>query len=775
MASGGVGQFARMALAMGGAMLLGATVVAWGGVAGDGSGFVVALMTAVERVVMCAWPGAVYLVSALGLGLGMFGLLRRLIGKPRNEADDSDLSLTAAIGVGLGLQLVLTLLGGRIGSVLTDSVSAGLSMLVGLVGLAGFAESRACRQLVSRHWAWRVIRDEEPDEGTKAARFALVIGSLVAGIVLASAASTPGVLWKSEFGGYDALSYHLQLPHEWMGAGTASGVAAANARVATVEHNVYSALPSGLEAAFAHVARLGFADDMLARDGFGLFAAQMLHAMIGIIAAFGVAGLARRVAKIAGCAESTTLVAAGLAGVLTLATPWVVVVSSLAYNEMGMVLGLAASGVVLVQCWERLNSLNPNDGVARRALAMRVAALLAIIVGGACASKPTALLFVGVPVGLVLLVMSPGKRWERARWEWLGLLAAVGSVVGLAMLAPWMVRNWMATGNPVFPFAAGVFARADGSMGWWSGEQIARFAASHRFEGSVLDRVKLMFIADASDPATGGTHRGLLHAQWGPWLALSCVVGMVVMPGLAMVSVAKARRIVGSPALWMVLGMVMLAQLWMWLRLTHVQSRFLLPMVVPMAVVLGVSAAMGFAWLAQRRGGRSAFLGAMAVTLGTLMWLLVSTRAMGLTNIGLLFSPGDRMGVSPAARGLAEQDKTSEQFVNTMLSGGDRVLLVGEATPLYYDAKRIAYTTTWDTNPLAELLAQESNDATVTRLLRERGFTHLLINFAELDRLKRSGFLDPRLDVERVARIARSQALVRAWDQTGQVLVRLER
>ncbi len=63
----------------------------------------------------------------------------------------------------------------------------------------------------------------------------------------------------------------------------------------------------------------------------------------------------------------------------------------------------------------------------------------------------------------------------------------------------------------------------------------------------------------------------------------------------------------------------------------------------------------------------------------------------------------------------------------------------------------------------------------MTRLLRERGFTHLLINFAELDRLKRSGFLDPKLDVERVARIARSQALVRAWDQTGQVLVRLER
>lgn len=784
MASGGVGQRTRMALAMGGAMLLGAAMVASGGGSGDGSGFVVALMTAVERVVTCAWPGAVFLLAAFGFGVVVASHLKVGGQAARDEEDRAEVSLTVAMGVGLGLMLVITLLDAWLGSAIGPSIRAWSPLIFLLVLLAG--QWRVFRQVLSQHWAWRVIRGGEHDEGTNAARSALVIGSLVAGIVLASAASTPGVLWKSEFGGYDALSYHLQLPHEWMGAGGSTAGGGPGGRVATVEHNVYSALPSGLEAAFAHVARLGFADDMLARDGFGLFAAQMLHAMIGIIAACGVASLARRVAKVAGGAESTTLIAAGLAGVLTLATPWVVVVSSLAYNEMGVVLGLAASGVVLVQCWERLGSLGAGDRGARRALAMRTAVLLAIIVGGACASKPTAMLFVGVPVAMVLVVLGVwlarrgGLEGLRGAAAWLGVIAAVGSVVGLTMLAPWMVRNWMATGNPVFPFAAGVFARGDGSMGWWSGEQIARFAASHRFDGSLADRLKLMFIADASDPATaatGGTHRGLLHVQWGPWLALACLVGLVVMPALAMMGRTgrAASDLVAARTIWIVLGGVMAVQLALWLFTTHVQSRFLLPVVVPMAVVLGVSAAVGVARLVERRAGRSGFFGAMAVTLGALMWLVVSTRAMGLTNFGLLISPSDRMGVSLAARGLAEQDKTSEQFINTSLNSSDRVLLVGEATPLFYDARRVAYATTWDTNPLAELFSSEPDNARVTRLLRERGFTHLLINFAELDRLKRSGFLDPQLDAERVARIARSQTLVRTWDATGQVLVRLGR
>jgi len=38
-------------------------------------------------------------------------------------------------------------------------------------------------------------------------------------IVILAACSAPGWLWATEFGGYDVLSYHLQLPREWYDAG----------------------------------------------------------------------------------------------------------------------------------------------------------------------------------------------------------------------------------------------------------------------------------------------------------------------------------------------------------------------------------------------------------------------------------------------------------------------------------------------------------------------------------------------------------------------------
>jgi hypothetical protein len=161
------------------------------------------------------------------------------------------------------------------------------------------------------------------------------------------------------------------------------------------------------------------------------------------------------------------------------------------------------------------------------------------------------------------------------------------------------------------------------------------------------------------------------------------------------------------------------------------------------------------------------------VMIAAVALLIGKGRAMGLTNVGLLFGPADRAGTSAAARALPDADKTSEQLVNTLFGKGERVLLVGDATPLFYDASKVGYSTTWDTNPLAELLAGEGEDAKVVAGLRGRGFTHVLVNFAELDRLGRSKFLDPRLEIERIARLVRSQELVRAWDGTGQVLVRL--
>src|SRR6185436_12827557 len=114
-----------------------------------------------------------------------------------------------------------------------------------------------------------------------------------------------------------------------------------------------------------------------------------------------------------------TIVSAGA----VVSIPWVIVVGSLAYNELAVCAMLACG---LVACEER------GLGPAARAVAAGLAA------GMACSAKPTAL-FMGAPVvGLFLLWSLQRKGWARA--------VAAGSAAGLAAIAPWLIRNWLAGG-----------------------------------------------------------------------------------------------------------------------------------------------------------------------------------------------------------------------------------------------------------------------------------------------------------------------------------------
>ncbi len=201
------------------------------------------------------------------------------------------------------------------------------------------------------------------------------------GILLTAVSSPPGWLWDTEFGGFDALSYHLQLPQEWFVAN----------RIEPVRHNVYSYLPSYMEAvftSFAHFGRPPQSDSSGLGNGFGLLtpdasgqnawlllACQHVHALITLLGAWIIAALARTM----GVSRPTSLVI----GACALATPWLVVTGSLAYNE-GAVIALFA-GAMLV--------------AAQRDLSPTIRGILcAFIIGVACGCKSTAILFCDLPI-----------------------------------------------------------------------------------------------------------------------------------------------------------------------------------------------------------------------------------------------------------------------------------------------------------------------------------------------------------------------------------------
>jgi hypothetical protein len=609
---------------------------------------------------------ALYLIASLGLGL----TLARAIAPTARD------TLALAVGMGLAAMLTITHLLGITG-LLAHRWIAAAPVAVGIALLAR-----------STPWLLAAARTAERPAWLWAAALP------AAGVLLAAACSPPGWLWASEAGGYDALSYHLMLPAEWLAAG----------RVWPVEHNVYSFLPGMMEAAFVHTAVLSGVprDDLAGGEGMGLLSAQLLHAGITLLAALPAAAFARRLLD--GGDPAAVRLAPAAAGCLVIATPWSVVTGSLAYNEMAMMLLLFASAAA---------------GADTAVAPARRWAIVGLLVGAACGCKPTALLMGAPFVGLVLMNTTPPRR--------VALAGAAGAVAGLAMLAPWLMRNWIAAGNPVFPHLTGLFG-----LGHWTAEQASRYADAHRFPGSIADAFRLLVMPDPADPASAPgrpVHRGLFHPQWaliGPLVIIGSVAGLLTR---------HTHR-------WSAVIIAGLAfQVAAWATLTHVQSRFLIPLLMPAAglLALGLSACVARIRTAALAAG----------------WVIAG--AFSAWTVALF--AGERPGSGPNALvGIGSPWYTNPAlwepnigagpvsiYLRARLPMGSRVLLVGEAAALYMPPGT-GYSTVWDRSPLSA--AANASPEQSAALLDALPATHVFVGLSELERLRRSGWLDPALGPE---------------------------
>lgn len=545
-------------------------------------------------------------------------------------------------------------------------------------------------------------------------------------VLMVAAASPPGWLWASEGLGYDTKSYHAQLPAEWLAQG----------RLWPLEHNVYSFLPGYMEGAFYHLTAV-VGTHPAAGSGVGLMAFQCLSAMVMVLAVV----LIGRVCLV--CARDTDgrrpltpktgrggkrgepgagalgsdqmgLGIATAVAALVLATPWMFVTGSLAYNEPA-VLALGAGAMLAV-----LSSGTPHT--VRWVLA-------AFLVGSACGAKPTALFMVGPVVGAVLVATTPVRAWAGC--------VGLGIVVGFVTLLPWLARNEAAAGNPVFPQLASVFGE-----GHWTSEQHERWASGHTFDGSVLDRVKLLFLPDPGGPHLGGTSmRGLLHPQWG-LLGAACFVAAVTAPFV--------RRHAVVVALAVGLGLQIIA----WLALTHLQSRFLMPVVLAGAPLIAIVLA--------RFGKLGLWLGlALAVLQGG--WGVLAYAKEGNGQPGLAIAPG----VAVFA-GQGNPKASPHGVVNFGLpDAAGRALLAGDAAPLYFLSNPI-YTTTWDTGLLVEVIGANPGDpAAQAAALRAGGVRWLVVDEMELSRLRQSGWLHESLTPQTILQLAAQGSPLGYWPGPG--------
>jgi len=621
-------------------------------------------------------------------------------------------------------------------------------------------------------------------------------------LLLVAASNPIGALWSSEARGFDAMSYHLQLPQEW---------ASSAGRIWPLDHNVYSYLPSYFESAFTHLAAMtgagtpmsavagGPPRGLIGGDGHGAIGCQLLHVLFAIASALLTARIVyhlinqcfARVVRSAAAAE-----AGAIAGAVMLAVPWVLVTASLPYNELAVNALLAGA---------MLAAISPALSTWPRGIT------IGLLCGVAMACKPTAL-FVAVPLAGLLLVIAPASQSAFLRAGWFKSLAAA-AVIGMLTIAPFLVRNYAASSNPVFPAATNLFGR-----GHWTTkpDQVARFNGAHFAGGTLLDRVELLFAPRGEGLATTdrGTlqPRGILHEQW----------SLFFPAGAVALAVALTSRSSRRAAFILLLGSG--AFIAWWLALSHCQSRFLLPLAVPLSVGIGLAIArvlaIGVAGGVAVGGNagppgplsadaadptesdnRPGFLVRVGVGGWVVAALLLSahsarlflsqnryTRTDGITvALPNLFLPegtsgrtGERireeLARSSQGERLALMDLLGpEAFINLALPPGAKVYLLGDSTPMFY-SRPVLYHTTYDESPLGRAMRRTPGNAEQwTRDFRKAGIDHVLVNYGELTRLNVSGWYDPDVTPPAVVAWIREWGEpVRDWPDSSHVLFRLK-
>ena len=255
-----------------------------------------------------------------------------------------------------------------------------------------------------------------------------VVLAVAAGLWLAGATCPPGLIQTPD--SYDVLEYHLQVPREFYDA----------QHIGPLPHNVYSYYPLGTEMLFLLA--------MCLRNGpyAGVYLAKIIHGALAVLAVAAIWATLRR------DEESRGRFAAVLLGT----TPFVIYLSWLAMVELAMIFYM-----VMAALWVR-EWLGDGD--------RRSAVCVGVMLGGACAAKYLSVGLIAAPVlsAMIVLTLLDRRRFRQAAHVPLAGLAA------LVLFSPWLIRNTVHTGNPVFPLATKIFGR-----GHWSAESEQRWLNGH--------------------------------------------------------------------------------------------------------------------------------------------------------------------------------------------------------------------------------------------------------------------------------------------------------
>jgi len=532
------------------------------------------------------------------------------------------------------------------------------------------ASSRGNHGLEARATRWRYL-------------WLLTIPFAVSALLVA--AQAPGYLWEEEGFGYDILEYHLQMPKEYLQAG----------RIAYAPHNVYANFPANVE--MLYLLCMIVAGDPI----YAAVWANCVHAMLAFLTVAAAWLAAREWSPRAGI----------VSGVVMGTTGWLVYLSGLAYVENGMLFFATMSLAAMLragrprarsteECDTREQLQTHRRVAGATAFQLRWIALSGALCGLACGCKYTAIAMFAAPVAVACLLLPDTSHARRAR------AAAVFLVAALATFSPWLIKNTVMTGNPVFPLADSVFKA---SPPGWDDQTRAGWNAGHAAsddERSISARLQMLWrrVVLDDDPRPGYGDRR---------------VGFLIL-GLGLVGLLARKRERTDLILVLILGL----QLLVWLSMTHLFARFAVVLLPPLAML----------------GGRAVLRPANRVISGLLILVLVAGVAWNFTHVRRMIgrevlTPGVAVGIYEGRQRIYEYFNV----VNTQLPSDVRILMIGDAKAFYF-RRSVDYCVVFNRNPFVDAIRAAKTDSEVIAWLVAQGYTHVLVNRLEIDRLRRSAY-----------------------------------
>ncbi len=555
------------------------------------------------------------------------------------------------LGAGLGLGLMsLSVLGLGLAGMLSRS------LWLALIGLSVVSTSLELRRSLSRRGV-----ASDPGESDAAAAWTLLVHAIPAALALAAASLPPGILWPAEGNGYDVLEYHLAAPKEFWQAG----------RIGYLPHNIYTNFPFNAEMLYLLCMVLR-GDPIDAAT-----VAQMLNVLIGALAVAAVWLAGREFSPRAGW------VAAMMAG----SCPMFVYLSGLAYVENSVILFTALA-------------LAPVFRASRDDLrASRWWLISGVCAGLACGCKYTAIPCVALPLWLAAWFGTAGR----------GKRAAAFAVGAAAAFSPWLIKNAVYTGNPVFPVARSIFTER---AGIWTDEAAARWHAGHL-------------------PAPEWRSLGGRLSRLGSEIIGSELFGSVIVLGAAALLLLVLRRqtMATEPKNGLVaMGFVALGTLTWWLFASHLYGRFAVTLVPVAALAIGIEVDR---MALQSRGIAAVTL---VIAAGNLWITFNFCQRDGLFAVASLPATG-----RPAWFREGQWPGTAHvPAINKVCEAGGRVLMVAEARSFYLSSCA-DYTVIFNRSAFAEAAAGRS-PREISRWLIDRRYSHVYVGWAEWSRLANSRY-----------------------------------